>query len=283
MSEKILKALMQLFAIIARPDSSRSERQTVVESFLVRQLNQELAQEYLTVFDEYYTLYQEKQKESSKRIRRISSSSVRVLKICTAINEELAQPQKIIVLIQLLEFINSDSEKITDQEMEFVDTVAETFNIKDEEYAEIKDYVLFSFDQIPSSPDIMVIDNNEEYKHDATKHLFISNLQGQIRVLMVQSTKMYFVRYIGESEMYLNSQLIQQDKVYPFTNGSSIRNQQIKPIYYSDVVSRFQLDKIKDKIYFEVKELGYRFKSGKVGLHKLSFVEESGRLIGIMG
>ncbi len=283
MSEKILKALMQLFAIIARPDSSRSERQTVVESFLVRQLNQELAQEYLTVFDEYYTLYQEKQKESSKRIRRISSSSVRVLKICTAINEELAQPQKIIVLIQLLEFINSDSEKITDQEMEFVNTVAETFNIEDEEYAEIRDYVLFSFDQIPSSQDIMVIDNNEEYKHATTKHLFISNLQGQIRVLMVQSTKMYFIRYIGESEMYLNSQLIQQDKVYPFTNGSSIRNQQIKPIYYSDVVSRFQLDKIKEKIFFEVKDLEYRFKSGKVGLHKLSFVEESGRLIGIMG
>ena len=102
MSEKILKALMQLFAIIARPDSSRSERQTVVESFLVRQLNQEIAQEYLKVFDEYYTLYQEKQSDSSKRIRRISSSSVRVLKICTAINEELAQPQKIIVLIQLL-------------------------------------------------------------------------------------------------------------------------------------------------------------------------------------
>jgi len=283
MSEKILKALMQLFAIIARPDSSRSERQTVVESFLLRQLNQELAQEYLSVFDEYYTLYQEKQKESSKRIRRISSSSVRVLKICTAINEELAQPQKIIVLIQLLEFINSDSETITDQEMEFVDTVAETFNIKDEEYAEIKEYVLFSFDQIPSSPDIMVIDNNKEYKHEITKHLFITNLQGQIRVLMVPSTKMYFVKYIGDSEMYLNSQLIQQEKVYPFTNGSSIRNQQIKPIYYSDVVSRFQLDKIKDKIYFEVKDLEYRFKSGKVGLHKLSFVEESGRLIGIMG
>ena len=173
MSEKIFKALMQLFAIIARPDSSRSERQTVVESFLVRQLNQELAQEYLTVFDEYYKLYQEKQSDSSKRIRRISSSSVRVLKICTAINEELAQPQKIVVLIQLLEFINSDSGSITDQEMEFVDTVAETFNIKDEEYAEIKEFVLFSFDQIPSSPGIMVIDNNEEYKHESTKHLYI--------------------------------------------------------------------------------------------------------------
>ena len=283
MSEKILKALMQLFAIIARPDSSRSDRRTVVESFLNRQLNQELVQEYLGVFEEYYTLHQEKQKESSKRILRISSSSVRVLKICTAINEELAQPQKIIVLIQLLEFVKSDSEEITQQEMEFINTVAETFNVPEDEYNEIKDYVLFSFDQVPSSPDILLIDFNKKFSHEKTKHIYVEGLEGQIRVLHVPSTKMYFIRYIGENEMYLNSQLIQQDKVYVFTNGSSIRNQLIKNIYYSDVVSRYQADKIRDRIIFKVNNLEYKFQSGKYGLHALSFLEESGRLIGIMG
>jgi ABC-type multidrug transport system ATPase subunit len=283
MSEKILKALMQLFAIIARPDSSRSDRKTVVKSFLSRQLNAELVEEYLGVFDEFYTLHQEKQKESSKRILRISSSSVRVLKICTAINEELIQPQKIIVLIQLLEFVKSDSDKITIQEMEFINTVAETFNIPDEEYKEIKDFVLFSFIQVPDSSQILLIDNNKSYEHDKTKHIFVDGLQGQIRVLHVPSTKMHFIRYIGENEMYLNGQMIQQDKVYVFTNGSSIRNQLIKPVYYSDVVSMYQMDKIRDKIIFEVNEIEYQFKGGKHGLHALSFKEESGRLIGIMG
>src|SRR4030042_998971 len=283
MSEKILKALMQLFAIIARPDSSRSDRKTVVKSFLNRQLNAELVQEYLGVFDEYYTLHQEKQKESSKRVFRISSSSVRVLKICTAINEELVQPQKIIVLIQLLEFVKSDSQEITVQEMEFINTVAETFNIPEEEYQEIKDFVLFSFNQIPNSSQILLIDNNKDYNHEKTKHTYVDGLQGQIRVLHVPSTKMYFIRYIGENEISLNGQMIQQDKVYVFTNGSSIRNQLIKPIYYSDVVSKYQMDKIRDKIIFEVIEIEYLFKGGKHGLHALSFKEESGRLIGIMG
>ena len=91
MSEKILKALMQLFAIIARPESNRSDRRSVVESFLKRELNQELVDEYLRIFDHYYKLHQEKQKVKEKRVRRISSSSVRVLKICTEINEELTQ------------------------------------------------------------------------------------------------------------------------------------------------------------------------------------------------
>ena len=102
MSEQILKALMQLFAIVARPESNTEDRRTVVESFLKRQLNQELVEEYLKIFDDYYNLYQNKQKDKNSRRRQISASSVKVLKICTEINEELAQPQKFIVLIQLL-------------------------------------------------------------------------------------------------------------------------------------------------------------------------------------
>ena len=54
MSEEILKALMQLFAIILRSESDASERRLMVESFLNRQLNQELVAVYLDVFDEYY-------------------------------------------------------------------------------------------------------------------------------------------------------------------------------------------------------------------------------------
>ncbi len=56
MSEQILKALMQLFAIIARPESNARDRRTIVESFLKRQLNQELVAEYIAVFDEYYRI-----------------------------------------------------------------------------------------------------------------------------------------------------------------------------------------------------------------------------------
>ncbi len=284
MSEKILKALMQLFAIIARPGSSRNDRLIVVESFLKRQLNNELIREYLKVFEEYYTTYQEKLEEGSKkRVRMISASSVRVLKICTAINEELAQPQKIIVLIQLLEFVKSDSEVITEQELEFLNTVAETFNIPEDEYRHLRDFVLLSFDEVPSSEEILIIDSKDDTEFKNAKHMSIPNFQGQIRVLHIMSTKMYFIRYFGSSEMYLNAHLMLEDKVYVFTTGSSIRNQQIKPLYYSDVVNRFQLDKIKEKIVYEVRNIEYRFKSGKIGLHKMSFLEESGSLIGIMG
>lgn len=285
MSEQILKALMQLFAIVARPESNTQDRRTVVESFLKRQLNQELVSEYLAIFDEYYSLYQEKQKDKNTRRRLISASSVKVLKICTEINEELEQQQKFIVLIQLLEFVKSDTVKITEQEMEFVDTVAETFNISSGEYAQIKDYVLLSFSELPDSDAILIIDGESDTKYSgvSTKHMQVTSLIGQVRVLNVLSSNMYFIRYLGGNEISLNGQLIEKEKVYAFTTGSSVRNQQIKPIYYSDVVSRFAEDKISSKIVFEVNNIEYRFKNGKLGLHDVSFREYSGRLVGIMG
>ena len=63
MSEKILKALMELFAIIASPDSNGKDRRSVVHSFLERQLNHELVKDYITLFDSYYSKHQMLQNE----------------------------------------------------------------------------------------------------------------------------------------------------------------------------------------------------------------------------
>ena len=57
-----------------------------------------------------------------------------------------------------------------------------------------------------------------------------------------------------------------------------------KPIYYSEVIRQF-LDEsaLASRVVYEAKEIEYKFKEGEVGLHSMSFAEESGRLIGIMG
>lgn len=283
MSAQILKALMQLFAIIARPASNEADRRTVVEAFLRNQLNQELVKEYIEVFDEFYNIYQNKQKEKEKQRRRISASSVRVLKICTEINNQLTQQQKIIVLIQLFEFSKSDGDVVTDQELEFIKTVSDTFNISIEEYNTIESFVIFSFDKLPSSPDVLILDNKEDFSHPETKHLVVKPLIGQIRVLNIPSANMYALRYMGDSELYMNGQLLQQDRVFVFNPGSSIRDPKTQPIYYSDIISQFRPELKESRIVYQIKDIEYRFKGGKLGIHKLSFDEESGRLVGIMG
>ena len=64
-------------------------------------------------------------------------------------------------------------------------------------------------------------------------------MEGEIRILKIQSVNMYFFKYFGQSELYLNGQLISNDRHHILNQGSSLRSSKMKPIYYSDIISKF--------------------------------------------
>ena len=79
MSERILKALMQLFAIVADYDGVSNRSRSVVETFLKQRLNLELIEEYLKLYDDYLEAHHQiskKKKDSSRK--RTSLNSVKV-------------------------------------------------------------------------------------------------------------------------------------------------------------------------------------------------------------
>jgi ABC-type multidrug transport system ATPase subunit len=282
MSERILKALMQMFAIIARVDGINDNGRLIVQSFLKQQLNQELVDQYLAIFDEFLDAHHQVTKKKDGTAKRTSLNSVKVLKICTQINGELTQVQKVVVLLRLIEFINSNTE-IADQEMEFVTTVAETFNIDEEEFRRSMEFVRAGISNIPDSSRILVIDNKTNHNFTETKHIFAEGVTGQARVLWIPSVNMYALLYYGKSDILLNGQLLTQGKVFILTPGSSLRSSKVKPVYYSDILSAFMSDTSKAKVSFVVKNLEFKFKGGKLGLRDINFSEDSGKLIGIMG
>ncbi len=282
MSERILKALMQMFAIIAKVDGLNDNGRMIVQSFLKQQLNQELVDQYLAIFDEFLDAHHQVTKKKDGTAKRTSLNSVKVLKICTQINSELTQVQKVVVLLRLLEFINSNTE-ITEQEYEFVNTVAETFNIPDEEFRRAMSFIQAKDHDVPDSPKILVIDTLLKNSYKETKHIFSEGIDSQARILWVPSVNIYALLYYGKSDLYLNGQILTQGKVFILTPGSSIRSSKVKPIYYSDILSAFMSDTNKAKVSFVVKDLEYKFKGGKLGLRDINFSEESGKLIGIMG
>lgn len=283
MSIQILKALMQLFAIIGRPESNSENRRSVVEMFLKRQFNKDICNEYIKIFDDYYTVHQEKLKEVAKRKKRTSSISVRVLAICTGINEELTQRQKLIVLVNLLEFLKCGGDEITYQELAFIGTVSDIFNFPAETLSLLKAFVLFPFKDIPDSEYLLLIDGNKEKSRQGVKHIYREYLNGEVGVLNAPCVNMFLVRYKGKSELYLNNQLLLQERIYVFDNGTSLRNRKIEPVYYSDITGAFRSEMISSVINFEAKDIEYRFREGTTGLNKMTFSEESGHLIGIMG
>ena len=86
-----------------------------------------LVKDYITLFDSNYSKHQMLQNERGNK--RIGADSVKVLRICNDINKELAQKQKVIVLVQLFEFVKSDGNQVTDQEFAFITAVADSFYI----------------------------------------------------------------------------------------------------------------------------------------------------------
>ena len=227
---------MQLFAIVANVGRDDSNSRDFVRQFLDEQLNKELVDEYLLVYDRYYN-EQNKKREGLKARKRTSLNSVKVLKICMEINKELTQKQKIYVLVQLLEFIYQNDND-TDQAIEFVETVADSFNIQQEEYLLSKDFVSAKERQITKSENILLINNKEE-EEDDFHHIQADGLNGQARVLYIKSVNTLFLKYFGNTELQLNGQLINPKKTYVLTQGSSLRGSKVSPIYYSDLINSF--------------------------------------------
>ena len=178
MSERILKALMQLFAIIARVDENlddegpvtSGEGRKIVEAFLSQELSSAAVQEYLSIFDEFLITFQGSSKKKDGKRKKTSVHSVKVLRICTQINEELAQRQKIIVLVRILEFINAN-DRVDEQELEFAQTVADTFNVSMDEYNEIKEFVEAPMDRILDHEDMLYVTANEKENFEKAKHM----------------------------------------------------------------------------------------------------------------
>jgi uncharacterized tellurite resistance protein B-like protein len=220
---------MQLFAIIAKVDGVTNTGRNIVQLFLKQQLNQELVDQYLAVFDEFLESHHQVAKKKDGSAKRTSLNSVKVLKICTEINKELEQNQKIVVLIRLLEFIHSSSE-ISEQENEFVTTVAETFNIANEEFNNLKHFVEGKQSDI-NIHELLVINNNEK-STKAFKHIFCDQFNDgvEVWVISIPSVGMYALKLVGSQELVLNGQAITPDKIYILTPGSSLRSAKVKPI-----------------------------------------------------
>lgn len=287
MSEAILNALVKLFALIGdiHDDTIITSREKdIVRSFLARHLNNELITRYMKLFEEYLGMYNSERitKGSIQDKKRTSLNAMRILAICEKINEELQQKQKIYVLVQLVDYISS-GEEASETELDFLRSVASAFYIPDAEYLNIKSFIMDNVGDIPEKRRVLVIDNKDESERSGAKHLFSENLNGSILFLHISSTNTYVLRYSGRDDLYLNGQNILKGGTYIFDHGSSIRGSGIRTIYYSEVVGLITEEAYEFKVSLVANDISYKFRNSENGIHNLTFNEESGKLVGILG
>jgi ABC-type multidrug transport system ATPase subunit/ABC-type multidrug transport system permease subunit len=281
MSEEILKALMELFALIVKQDGGilDNEREYVI-NFLIKQLNKEAVSEYLALFDNHagpVVLRKSNQEISAPSVK----DSVKIFNICKKINRTLNQEQKVVVLMRLYELVNADRQ-FTPQRMNIINTVAEVFKISQQEFAVTEQFVKNDDPAMLDDPSILII-SPEVHQCELCKKMQAGYEGSTIFILRIASVDLYFIKYISYDQLYLNGLPITSGQVYTFAKGSSVKSVLGYPIYYSDIASRFLSDKNIHKLSFTVQNLTYKFHEGHTAIDNISFSVEDSKLIGIMG
>ena len=275
MSEAILKALMQLFALITKQDGGINPREIdYVNNFLVQQIGVDSAPEYLQLYLD--TAKEPASGSGSEKVpeKKLTSvlDSVRVLKLCKQISKTINQRQKVVVLVRILELVNTEY-NLTEQRLGIVKTVSDIFRITREEYEAI-----FSFVTSKKGEDLQ---GNDLQGNDPTQGYHL--VSGPLLFLRVPSVELYFVKYLDQAEAFLNGLSMRPGVVYIFTSGSTLRLPVGQPVYYSDMASRFQSGLDQEKITLEADHLSYLFPGKVTGLKEISFTARQGNLVGILG
>lgn len=281
MSEEILKALMQLFGLIAKQDGGVESNETeFVRTFLKSQLDTEAVQAYFDLFLHHAEANKPVADEGKVQLTSMKDS-VKIIGICKKINKQLNREQKVVVLVRLYELVSAD-QKFTDQRMAIINTVADVFKLERAEVEAIEAFNVYAEPSKVDFSDILIVNDKEENLSNAL-HITVHKLDSSINILRVKSANLYFLRYLGSQEIYLNGLLLSPMRIYLLSKGSFIKLPQGKPIYYTDVVAKFMNDSDVSPISFEVKNVSYRFKTGTLGLRNINLSEQQGKLIGIMG
>jgi len=279
MNRNVLKALLQLFALVSGNSETNRRGRIIVEQFLLRFINRELLADFMLEFDELAEL-RVIQGNATQANKKRSSSSVKVLRICSTLNEELTQAQKGVVFLRLVEFLASES-SLSEKDYDFLLTVASSFFLPEDQIEETIAFVEGSDRAKSRTLRAEIIQTGG--KTLSNKYLEWEGLETEIYILKFPKAPIYFIKTSKPSDFLINGRQIKSGEIHAFPSGTVLRGSKIKNIYFGDIASLYLKQDYKEKIIFTAKQIEYNFPNGNKGLHKFSFSEQSGNLIGIMG
>ena len=285
MSEELLRAIIQLFAIVAKERITEDERQKIKE-FLSLHLNQEAIRYYLGLFDDFC---KENKRLGSNELTNVDEETLQfvddwaqIMQISKKVNQALTTQQKAVLIIKIIELVFADG-ALSERQSNLIFYIGEALKMPSKDLRAMRSFVIGQDIEELSSRNILVIDEgSDEAKHPGPR-IISKNLTGLIAILRLHDIGTYFIKYLGITSLVLNSVPLKSRKIDVFPTGSNIRGSKIDPIYYSDVVSKFLTEEDKSNITIVGEHVFYHFKSGRAGLQNINIAEQGGKLIGIMG
>lgn len=276
MSEPLLKAILRLFAVVAGEGEVTHQERDQIRKFLEEHLSEKAVGTYLAIFDEYAA------DNASKSTAELHADKKRLEDLCDAINADLTQKQKVVIILELVNIVQADG-SISERERELVLTIGASFKINADEIDAIMTFTLGYMAEDLDDEKILIIDGSAPTGAKRSPHIERKELKGFVAVLYVKQAEFFFLKYVGSSDVYLNGVPVKSGKIAVFAVGSMLRWEKDEPVYYGDVLAKFKNFGRYPRFSFEGKNLSFRFRNGKLGLREVTLNEESGNLIALMG
>ncbi|MEZ4945747.1 MAG: ATP-binding cassette domain-containing protein [Cyclobacteriaceae bacterium] len=284
MSEELLKAIIQLFAIVAKERITEDERANIKE-FLGLHLNQELTRYYLNLFDDFCKTSNRTAQDTitvDEDTKQFVDDWSQIMQISKKVNQALTMQQKAILVIKIVELVYADG-SISERQENLIFYIGEALKIPQKDIKAMRFFVVGQDLEELASKNIMVIDEGSDDFEYPGPRITAKKLTGLIAILRLQDIETYLIKYLGISTLYLNSVPLKSRKIDVLPTGSTIRGNKIDTIYYSDIVGKFLVEEVENEVSFVAEHIFYHFKSGRAGLQNITINEKGGKLIGIMG
>lgn len=285
MNEDTLKALTQLLALVTLQDHvvTETERNYVINLFR-QDLDPASLNHYIKLFDKLsgYEKQTEKIHEARDDVPISMKDTVRTLAICNKINKTLEIRQKLFLLLKILQLIAVDG-NFSVHKQRIIETISAVFNIKYRELKIIEDFVFYRPGNEISYREILIVNNQDSFPKEKIHKHIQADLSGELIFLKLQSIDMYFVKYYGDEEIILNGFIMDPIQIYMFTNGSSLKTQLGRAIYYSDLIKNYLKGFDNAKISLNAENVTFKFLTHETGLQNIIISEDEAKLIGILG
>src|SRR6478735_11228499 len=180
MSEELLKAIIQLFAIVAKERITEDER-TKIKEFLALHLNQEAIKYYLNLFDQFC--------QENNRIPSAEASSVNVdvetlrfvddwaqiMQISKKVNQSLTMQQKVVLVLKIIELVFADNH-ISERQGNLIFYIGEALKIPLKDLQAMRTFVLGQDTEELNLKNILIIDEGAGELHHAGPRIISKNL-----------------------------------------------------------------------------------------------------------
>ena len=267
MNETILNGLINLFAIFASlAKIQREKARTALISYLTSHFGIRSNQEYMGLFDEIQTIYDDPDFAIDKQMV--------ILNVCQQLKPKLIAEEQLLLLLRFMEFAHGSNEGL-ERNISVFHAIADIFTIGSQQFDQ-----LYAFVTGHNADNLLVIDNQE---NDRPDHLYCKGLNGEIRVLQFPQYDRVVFSYQGNSQVYMNNIPLTAGIFYSWQRSGVIKSPHFPPIYYSDVIDTFNKNEHKTRIFLTGRDINFRFKNSENGMHNFSFNLESGQLVAIMG